>query len=289
MINSRKDVLYKLREEICMTTIYKKRFINRYCIVSIFVLFILLILSYIVDSEMIKVLLADYSDGLTDGQSEYQVKKVIIDSELYWEYWIKCGIWYNKEILPIYAIFSALPFFYEIRTIFKLGANRFRNRRVELKKAIISYGIMGGGCISVGLFLYFLIGCYFCKTQLNTLGGFEAIFEYNLYHNHPFLFLCFMVFTIYFLFGMLFAIMTCGSVLCFENKITAILFPMTVYIVGSYIGNGFDIRILQVSSCVTVFNTEHTTLECFLPLLSLLLINIVLVGLGVKKNEKIVL
>lgn len=52
-----------------MTTIYKKRFINRYCIVSIFILFILLILSYIVDSEMIKVLLADYSDGLTIGIS----------------------------------------------------------------------------------------------------------------------------------------------------------------------------------------------------------------------------
>ena len=219
----------------------------------------------------------------------YEIKKNAIDSLLYWEFWLQDGNWYNEHIFPIYAIISALPFFLECNTFFKTGANRFLSRRKVLGKAIASYGLMGGLSISIGFLLYFLLGYYFCLPEMNSLGGFESIFHYSLYQKHPLLFLCFMDFTIYFLLGVLFALMTCGTILCFNNKLTAIIFPMFVYVVGSYIGEGFGIRILQISSCTTVFCTNYTTWECFVPLISLVIVDVVLLLCGIKKNEEVIL
>lgn len=272
-----------------MKSIYFKRFKNKYLFISIILLFFVLAISFFIHSGILEILLYDYGAEVPGNMTEYEIKKHAIDSVLYWEFWIQDGVWYNENIFPIYAMIAALPFLLECNTFFQLGANRFTNRRKELGKSIASYGLMGGLSISLGFLLYFLIGCYFCLPEMKSLGGFESIFHYNLYQKHPFLFLCFMDFTIYFLFGILFAIMTCGAILCFNNKLTAIILPMFVYVVGSYIGEGFGIRILQISSCTTVFCTNHTTGQCFVPLISLVIIDTVLLICGVKKNEKIIL
>lgn len=272
-----------------MKSIYFKRFKNKYLFISVILLFLVLVSSFFIHSGILEILLYDYSAEYSGEMTEYQIKKKVIDSLLYWEFWLQDGVWYTENIFPIYAIITALPFLLESNTFFKVGANRFTNRRKELGKSIISYGIMGGLSISLGFLLYFLVGYYFCLPEMQSLGGFESIFHYNLYHNHPFLFLCFMDFTMYFLFGILFAVMTCGTILCFNNKLTAIILPMFVYVVGSYIGEGFGIRIFQISSCTTVFCTNDTTGQCFIPLISLVIIDAVLLICGVKKNEKIIL
>lgn len=278
------------REEVrTMRSLSFRRFKNKYLLISILALFFVLLCSFLIHGGIIEILCSDYSSDASGGLSEYQLKKHAIDSVLYWEFWILDGVWYNENIFPIYAMITALPFLLEIDTFFKLGANRFSSRRKELGKSIASYGLMGGLSISLGFLLYFLVGCYFCLPQMESLGGFESIFHYSLYREHPFLFLCFMDFTIYFLFGVLFAIMACGTILCFHNKLTAILLPMFVYVVGSYIGEGFGIRILQISSCTTVFCTNTTTGQCFVPLISLVIIDVLLLIFGVRKNEKIVL
>lgn len=264
-----------------MTNIYKKRFQNKYFFLSCILIFVISIISYLVTSQFLRILLVQKCPA--------ESKHRLLDQLLYWEFWLSNGTMYNINIFPLYAIIPVIPFYTELKTIFKLGANRFKSRKQELYKSIFTYGILGGGALNLGFYLYLLLGSYLCLPQLSSLGGFESIFHYQLYHQHPFLFLTFMCFTMYFLFGFLFAIMTCGVILCFENRITAILFPMLIYVAFSYLGFGLNLRVLQVSTCTTVFCTEYSTLQCFVPLLSLFCTDLLFIILGVKKNEKIVL
>lgn len=264
----------------CMTQIGLRRFKNKYILISAISLFLLLGISFLVCGDIIKVL-------LSDAYANFAEKKIIIDEELSWELFLFDGIYYIGNIFPIFAIITAMPFWNEKNTFYIFAANRLKNKKHSMLKAVLSYGFMGGAAISLGFFLYVCVGEYFCIPTLKSISGFESIFNYSLYFEHPFLFMCFMIFTIYFLLGVGFAVMTCGVIMLSDNRITAIVFPLFVYVVGSYIGNGLGLNILQISSCTAVFCTENTTGQCFIPLISVAIIDLVLILIGLKKNEEV--
>lgn len=264
-----------------MSQIGIKRWKNKYLLLSILFLFVLLVISFLVNGEILKVLFSDAYESFAD-------KKMIIDQELCWEFLLFDGVYYLGNVFPIFAIIVVFPFWEEINSFFIMTANRLNNRRMSIAKSIVSYGTMGGLAISLGFFLFFCAGYYFCIPTLNVLSGFESIFNYQLYHDHPFLFLCFMDFSIYFLVGFLFAVMSCGVMLLTNNRITAIIFPLFVFIVGSFVGNSLGIRLLQFSSCITVFCSDYTTGQCFVPLITVAIIDLIIILIGIRKNEKII-
>lgn len=265
-----------------MTHIGRRRLMNKYFVLSAIFLFLLLVISFLINGEIIKVL-------LSDSYENFAAKKIVIDDELCWESLLFNGIYYLLNVLPFFAIIVTLPFSEEKNTFYVYATNRLKSRRKSICKAILSYGVMGGLAVSAGFFLYFCAGAYFCIPTLDYISGFESIFNYQLYNAHPFLFLCFMDFTIYFLLGFLFAVMSCGVMLAFDNKITSVILPMFIYIVTSYLGNELNIHILQSSSCSTAFCTDYTTGQCFIPLIPIAVIDVILIMIGIRKNEEVII
>lgn len=268
-----------------MKSINFKRFRNKYLYITILLLFVLLHVSYIFENGVIYNLFfrEDYG-SLTKAEG----RKLFLDQIFVWEISIsECQLFY-RTIFPIMAVIVAIPFWEELNTYFAIAANKFSNRRRELLKSVLSYGIMGGMSIFFGFFIYFASQYYFMIPSITDLGGYLSILPENFYAYHPFITIVFILITMYFPIGFLFGVMTCGVLLCTRERITAILFPMFIYVVGSYIGEIFNLSILNIRLCTSVWCTLTPFQENFIPLISVVIIDIILLVVGVKKNEKVI-
>ena len=90
-------------------SLHFKRFKNKYLFISIILLFYILVISFFFHSEILDILLYDYSSEVSENVNIYEIKKNAIDSLLYWEFWLQDGNWYNEHILMISYFQSAKP------------------------------------------------------------------------------------------------------------------------------------------------------------------------------------
>lgn len=283
--------LYKpvFDKEKKMKTLNCKRLKNKYFFLSVVLLLVLSFISWLVVSELVyNVIIRNYTQpGWAEPDKRFSLK-CVIRGAISWEGYISCGARFVSDIFPIFAVIPTIPFLFERKSYFSIGASRFPNRKKELWKSVFFYSLQGGLALSTAYFIYFTLGNLYLFRALNDIGGFADIFPAGFYHDHPYLFFVFMTVAMYYPFGFLFAMFACGLSLFCDKEILVIIIPVVTYILTSYIGFHMDIRCLQISSCQTVFNTTTSTLDCYIPLIPLLLFDVVFVSLGVKKRSEFI-
>ena len=73
-----------------------------------------------------------------------------------------------------------------------------------------------------------------------------------------------------------------------DKEIYISIATFVIYIGLSFLGQMFDFLPFKISESVCAFNTLYSTVEIFVPAISILIFDIVLVGVGVFKRGKFV-
>ena len=265
--------------------IYKLRIKEKRILISMISLLLLLYVTWFFESEFAEVMFfMDYdAEDLAPN-----AKSILLDSILTWERYIDSSMRYIINFFPMFSVFPALHFLQERKSYFVLGAHRFNNYKKSIVNSIIMYSLIGGFVISISFTVFFLLGNLFLKASITNIGGFAMIFPDGFYAQNPCLFFLFMAWTIYFLIGFVLALLTCGLALFLDKEIYISIATFVIYIGLSFLGQMFDFLPFKISESVCAFNTLYSTVEIFVPAISILIFDIVLVGVGVFKRGKFV-
>lgn len=265
--------------------IYKLRFKEMRIFVSIITLLFVLYATWFFEGEFAEVMFfMDYNaEDLAPN-----AKDILLDSILTWERYIDSAMRYVINFFPMFAVFPALHFLQERKSYYVFGASRFSNYKKDIVNAIIMYSFIGGLVISISFTIFFLSGDLFLKASIDNIGGFAMIFPDGFYAQNPCLFFLFMTWTIYFLLGFSFALLTCGLALFVDKEIYISIAILLIYIGISYLGQMFDFLPLKISESVCAFNTLYSTWEIFVPAISIIIFDIILVGVGVIRRGNFV-
>ena len=271
-----------------MTNIARKRFRNKNLLIGIVVVFISIVISYLINSD----LLSQIVYCIKNSQKGDLLKDIRVQAEMAgcWEIAMMNGMEYLYYFFPIFPIFTVLPFYAEINSYYKFGGNRFNYRRKEIIKGIFEYGIMGGLCIFIGVLIYLLLCNYFCYSVFDSVAAFSDILPADFYGKNTFGFYLIMDAVIYFVLGFLFAVMSCGALICFNNIISGIIFPLFIYLILPYVGIIFNLgNLFNFGTCISMFCNEYQSFwHCMKPCLPAIIIDLILIIVGIKNNEKIV-
>lgn len=268
-----------------MKKIYKFRIKEKRTIISAVVLLLILFVSWFFESYYAEVMFfMDYSaPDLVD-----HAKEIMLHDILTWERYIDSAMRYVVNFFPVFAVFPALPFLQERKSYFVMGANRFGKYQGECMKSIIVYSVKSGVTLGGAFTIFFVIGSFFMHPSVHNIGGFASAFSDDFYMQHPLLFFLFMAWTVYFLFGVAFGLLTCGLSFIFEKEIYIFIATLLLYLGESYMGYMFDFLPLKISESVSAFNTLYSTGEIFIPVITLFMVSIIIVIGGLKKQRSFI-
>ena len=270
-----------------MKKIHEIRMKNSYFYISLIALIVIMGITWFFESGFAEVMFfMDYDAPDLIGQSKEEVKRMLLDQILVWEGYIDSAMRYIVYIFPVFAVIPTIPFLLEQNSYFVFGAARFDNYNKNLGKAILTYTLQGGVCITLGLLIYFTIGNLVMVPALDDISGFTSVLPKGFYAEHSYLFFVFMSVTIYFFIGLVFAGMACGVALFTTKEYYVLIIPILVYIGLGYLGSGFGIHLFQIPVAVISYNTKYTTFECFIPLIPPAIIDIILISVGIARRKK---
>lgn len=270
-----------------MQKVTKYRLFNKYNLISIITLLIVLFLCWLQFSSFIEILTMDYNAPDLSG-TKSEIMTLLLSQIFTWERFIDSSMYYTVFIFPIFALLPIIAFHNEKKLYFQQGFNRFKNYNKSIIKTILTYSVISGLTISLGFITYFTIGSFFMTRSLEDIGGYASILPDGFYSNHPYLFFVFMAITIYFVIGFVFGLFGCGISMLVENKYLIIVIPLIAYILDAYIIGGLGFVDLQIFRSVCSFNTILSTFESFIPIIPFLVISIILIVIGIVKNRKII-
>lgn len=262
-----------------MKKINQYRLKNKYSLISIVTLLIILILSWFYNSCLM--------EFLFDSRYTVEDQKILIPQILNWEIWVDASMYYMVYLFPIFAILPVLPFQDEKKLYLRQGYHRFDNYRREVIKTILQYSLIGGGVLSLGFIAYYSIGSFFLVPSIENIGGYASIFPADFYWNYPYLFFLFMAVTIYFAIGFTFSLMACGISILVDNKYLMVVIPWGIYLMDAYLLGGLGLHNYQIFASVCSFNTILTTFESFIPVLILLVVAIGLTTIGILRKRRL--
>nr|WP_139189713.1 hypothetical protein [Evansella caseinilytica] len=274
-----------------MKAINKYRFFNPYVFLSIGSLFIILAVSWAFESHFMEVMFfMDYgAEDLIDAPAaEIRHNFLFGGHILTWESFIDAAMRHLVNFLPLFAIIPVLPFAKERSSYFIFGSNRFASYGRTQFRTILCYALISGLCISVAFSLYFTIGTTYMVPSITYIGEFASIFPEDFYSTHPYLFFMFMTWSIYFTFGFTFGLLTCGIAMWTKKSYYILLLPLLYYLASNYLSAMFQGFLpLELSACVTAFNTLYSTLETFVPLLLPVALALLLIATGMRNERRL--
>ena len=260
---------------------------NPYFFISLLALLLCLGISWFFESTYAEVMFfMDYNAPDLASFTKNEIQSIMLEGILSWEMYIDAAMRYIVYVFPIFAIIPTIPFLKEIKSYFVFGAARFQNYNQKIIRSLLIYILEGGLCISLAFVIYFTIGKFFMVPTIHDISGFASIFPEGFYSEYPYLFFVFMSLTIYFSIGCVFAGLSCAIALFTKKEFYIILIPISLYILEFYLSGILNLHLLQVPTSVIAFNTSYSTLETFIPLIPLMILDILLVFIGLKRRKK---
>lgn len=268
-----------------MKTISKFRIEEKWTFISGLTLLLTLIITWFFESYFAEIMFfMDY--GAEDLAPN--AKSVLLESVLTWERYIDSAMRYVVNFLPVFAVFPSMPFLQERSSYYVFGANRMKKYTWDIRKSILLYSVKSGITIAVTFTVFFLAGNFFLYPSISNIGGSASIFSENFYVNYPCLFFLFMTWTDYFAIGIAFGMMTCGFLLICNKEIYVVIAILFLYIAESYLGYLLDFLPLKLSESVCAFNTLYSTGEIFIPILTVIVFDVILIEAGLRKRRKFI-
>lgn len=268
-----------------MKSISKFRIEEKWTFISGLILLLTLIITWFFESYFAEIMFfMDYSaEDLAPN-----AKSVLLESILTWERYIDSAMRYAVNFLPVFAVLPSIPFLQERSSYYVLGAHRMKKYMWDIRKAILIYSVKSGITIAVTFTVFFLAGSFLMYPSISNIGGFASIFPDNFYVKYPCLFFLFMTWTDYFAFGIAFGMMTCGFLLIYNKEIYVVMVILFLYIAESYLGYLLDFLPFKLSESVCAFNTLYSTGEIFVPILTVIVFDVILIEVGLRKRRKLI-
>jgi hypothetical protein len=251
-----------------MNRIDQLRFINKYTLISMPLLFSCLLLSWFFSSEMYYWLfIVDFqSEPDLIGQDPKETVLTMLNQLRSWEAYIDFATRYTIYFFPIFSLLPIIQFYNEKNGYFSYATIRLKDFKKYMFTTIMKYSCISGLCVTVTYIVFFTIGNLFITDHLDYVGNFAHIFGESFYNNHPFLFYLFMATTIYFTIGLTFGLMGIAVAVWTEKSYLIIVIPMVYYIVIGNLAETLHWPLLNIMQSVVAYNTLFQTFEIFVPL-----------------------
>jgi hypothetical protein len=259
-----------------------------------------LALSWFFVSGLSEVMFMDYSapdlGGRDHAQARAEILPIYLQQIMVWENLLISSMMYIIHVLPLFYILPTMTFSSELKSYFVLGAHRFKSYKKSLVAAILKHSFIAALVCSLTFILFFAINGLFVTTQHDWMTTVGSFLPDGFYEDHTLLFFAFLFGTVYFLFGFLFALISCGIMLYIERPYFIIIGITVAYYLYLFVGGYFDyflsmifgyqVEIFWIGSTVTAFNTFRSISQVLIPLIPVGVITGVIIYFGIKRYAK---
>ncbi|MFZ3591820.1 hypothetical protein ACOI1C_22060 [Bacillus sp. DJP31] len=259
-----------------MNKMDRLRFLNKYNLVSMVLLFSCLLLSWFFSSEIYYWLfIADFQNepdlvGLDPRATVLQSLNQLRS----WELYIDLATRYTIYFLPIFPLLPILNFYNEKNGYLSYACIRLRKFKMHMLTTILKYSFISGLCVAIPYIIFFSIGNIFITDHLDYVGNFADILGPSFYNNYPFLFYIILATTIYFTIGFTFGMMGIAVAVWTNKSYLIVVIPLVYYIVIGNLTETFKLPLLNIMNSVLSYNTLYYTFEVFVPLIIPLIISV---------------
>ncbi|WP_062197955.1 hypothetical protein [Massilibacterium senegalense] len=259
-----------------MKRIDRLRFINKYTLLSMLLLFSSLVLSWFFSSEIYYWLfIADFqNEPDLIGLDPRETVLKMLNQLRSWEAYIDFATRYTIYFFPIFPLLPIIQYYNEKNGYFNYASIRLKNFKKYMFTTILKYSCISGLCVTITYIVYFSIGNLLITEHLDYVGNFAHIFGESFYNDHPFLFYLFMATTIYFAIGFTFGMMGIAVAEWTEKSYLIIVIPLVYYIVIGNLAETFHLPLLNIMQGVVAYNTLFQTYEIFVPLIIPLILSV---------------
>lgn len=264
--------------------ILQQAIVNRYTILSATILWLLLCISWVFESDILAYLFHFSNDYPEAFRKDIQFNFII--ESLTWESFISASMYHLVLIFVLFPTFMTLPFLKEKNSYFILGRNRFTSLTKAYYTSIIKYACIAA-IVMVSVFVvYITLGGLFLTNALDDIGGVTAIFPDGFYNKYPYFVFLFIVVVIYGAVAFVFSLLASGIMLWINKGYIVVFIMMILY--QSYVELGVKTgnKYFEIVEMVVAYNTVTPTLQLFYPLLPIIVLAMILIIFGVKRNVK---
>lgn len=266
-----------------MITTFKIR--SRFVVITVISLFTALTVSWAFASNFIDIMTMDYNAKDLVG-SKSEIRSNFLMSIATWERFVDSSMFYLINFLPALFVLVTLGLYAEKRSTYAMGRHRFSSFKKTIYRDVLQYVMLSTATVTGVFIIYYSVGAIFVYRGLDEIGGFASALPSNFYANHPYLFFLFMASTIYLSLAFVFSLLSAALVLIFDREYKVILAVLAIYFIYGKVGFLTGSSWLAIFSSFIAFNTVHSTVETFYPLLGLMIIAITLLVYGVNKTVR---
>jgi len=276
--------------------IFERRFFNRYTLITVIALFLTLAVSWFFVSGVAEILFMDYGHYTLGGGDPAQIRAenmpIFLQGAMSWELLLMSAMAYIINFLPLFFILPTVVFAKEKNSYFVFGRHRFKSFSRSLFGAICQHALIAAVISFCTFVLFYGIVGLFVTPELDGMTEFARRLSDILWVDHPFLFVIFTFGTVYFALAFIFAFISCGVMLWVDNPYYAISGIVVANYLYFYVGGYLDyflnlnFNLFWMGNTVVAFNTWRTTTQVFIPFIPITIVGIVIVYLGIKRQEK---
>lgn len=266
----------------------KTRIENKFTVITFISVFMLGLISWLMDSGIIPILW-QYDSDVTCTYKEYVF--LMWDQTLCWEVFIDSMMRYISITFPIIVSFSISGFIEELNVYHVLGAFRKGDRKKGVIKAFVMQTVIGGMVVVIPLIMLSVAVDYFMYPAVDNWPGIGSILPDGFYYEHPLLVIIMIFILIYLPMMCAYAAMALSIAIFTRDKVKMILIPEAIYLFMNYVSiytGGFSMTsAIDVMEC---YNTESSFGDLMIELIIQIMLAAVCIFIAFKvdREKKIV-